>query len=65
MTSATPSLSTDIADDPDYVESLANAKAQMAVPIISGKDTLGVVFVETDQNAEVVLAGDEHPYPLG
>jgi GAF domain-containing protein len=53
--SGTAVFSRNLATDPDYIESLPNAAAQVVVPIISASDVIGVVLVESEQEEDLTL----------
>ncbi len=53
--SKTSVFTRDVATDPDYVETLSNALSQIVVPIISVSDVIGVLLVESNEEAALTL----------
>jgi len=53
--SAQPSLITNVAQAPDYEETLPNCIAQLTVPLFSANQVIGVIILESDHEGELDL----------
>ncbi|NDJ86643.1 MAG: GAF domain-containing protein, partial [Chloroflexi bacterium] len=52
---ATPSFTRNLKEDPDYIETFPGAVAQITVPIISASEVLGILMIESDNEADLTL----------
>ncbi len=53
--SRTPAFVPDVNNDPDYVVSLPDCRAQIAVPMVQGPQVIGAILVETAQDGVLDL----------
>jgi len=59
ISTRTPSMVSDPAGDPHYVESLPGCKTQIALPLVSGAEVNAVMFIESDEAGVLDLADME------
>ncbi len=55
----TPAFTRNLAEDPDYVETLSGAVVQIIIPIVSVQEVIGVVIVESDNETDLTLVDME------
>jgi signal transduction histidine kinase len=53
--SRTPSLVTNIQEDPHYIETLPGCVAQIAVPLVQGSTVIGALLIETEEDGVLDL----------